>query len=809
MNGTTLTSGLTYEVADESIATVNNGTITGVGEGTTTVTVSYNNAKSAIFVVNVVKYSLEVSKNLVSLSVGSTDSVTVSLNGTTLTSGLTYEVADESIATVNNGTITGVGEGTTTVTVSYNNAKSAIFVVNVVKYSLEVSKKLVSLSVGSTDSVTVSLNGANVTSDVNYEVADESVATVANGTITGVGPGSTTVTVSLDNVNSATFTVSVVKHSLEVSKKLVSLSVGSTDSVTVSLNGANVTSEVNYEVADQSIATVSNGTITGVGEGTTIVTVSLDNVNSVTFTVSVVKHSLEVSKNLISVSVGSTDSLTVSLNGANVTSNVNYEVADESIASVTNGTITGISKGITTVTVSYNNAKNAIFVVNVGVENALEVSKDVVTVGVSFTDSVTVSLNGTPVTSDVTYEVADESIARVVNGTITGVGEGITTVKVSSNNANSAIFVVNVVKYTLELSKNVVNVSVGTTDTVTVSLNGTPVTSDLTYEVADQSIATVVNGTVTGVGEGSTTVLVSHPNANSTTFEVNVVKYSLEVSKNVVNISVGDTDTVIISLNGEPVTNQVNYEVADESVATVVNGTVTGVGSGTTTVTVSMANVNSVTFEVNVSGNPFARAEVGDYVEMGTYPQTATGDVQPIEWQVLHIDEDNNRVLVVSRYILDQYVFNSSTTAIAKNGWKDSSIRPWLNNTFYNTAFSRKEKGYIASTEIATPSIVITYDEIITTTDKVFLLSGDSHGNGEANEYFADNTARQCAPTPYAALKCDSYQGYYWWWLRSPIRGDVNGVYCVYGAGSFSICGEPNSTGIGVRPALWIDLNVL
>ena len=785
---------------DESIATINNGTITGVSEGTTTVTVSYNNAKSAIFVVNVVKYSLEVSKNLVSLSVGSTDSVTVSLNGTTLTSGLTYEVADESIATVNNGTITGVGEGTTTVTVSYNNAKSAIFVVNVVKYSLEVSKKLVSLSVGSTDSVTVSLNGANVTSDVNYEVADESVATVANGTITGVGPGSTTVTVSLDNVNSGTFTVSVVKHSLEVSKKLVSLSVGSTDSVTVSLNGANVTSEVNYEVADQSIATVSNGTITGVGEGTTIVTVSLDNVNSVTFTVSVVKHSLEVSKNLISVSVGSTDSLTVSLNGANVTSNVNYEVADESIASVTNGTITGISKGITTVTVSYNNAKNAIFVVNVGVENALEVSKDVVTVGVGFTDSVTVSLNGTPVTSDVTYEVADESIARVVNGTITGVGEGITTVKVSSNNANSAIFVVNVVKYTLELSKNVVNVSVGTTDAVTVSLNGTPVTSDLTYEVADQSIATVVNGTVTGVGEGSTTVLVSHPNANSATFEVNVVKYSLEVSKNVVNVLVGDTDTVTVSLNGEPVTDQVNYEVADESIATVVNGTVTGVSSGTTTVTVSMPNVNSVTFEVNVNGNPFARAEVGDYVEMGTYPQTETGEIQPIEWKVLYKDVDNNRVLVVSRYSLDCQIFHTNS-----NVWRNSSIRTWLNDTFYSIAFD-KEKRYIVPTELTD----------VGTTDNVFLLS--TH---EVITYFSSEYERRCKPTDYAISLGASYNNSYGlynsgvWWLRSPYSDSNNNiVYCVLVKGNIYAAGTFDNyyvylTNIGVRPALWIDLNVL
>ena len=204
-------------------------------------------------------------------------------------------------------------------------------------------------------------------------------------------------------------------------------------------------------------------------------------------------------------------------------------------------------------------------------------------------------------------------------------------------------------------------------------------------------------------------------------------------------ISVGDTDTVTISLNGDDVTDQVNYEVADESVATVVNGTVTGVGSGTTTVTVSMPNVNSVTFEVNVSGNPFARAEVGDYVELGSFVQAKVPEsdpvewqVQPIEWQVLHIDEENNRVLIVSRYLLDLRVFDNTS-----NVWSSSSIRSWLNNDFYNTVFTDKEKGYIAYSELTD----------VGTTDNVFLLS-----NTEAETYFDNATVRRCTPTSFICI---------------------------------------------------------
>ena len=79
---------------------------------------------------------LEVSKSLVSVLVGSKDSVTVSFNGENVTNKVTYTVADKSIATVSNGTVTGISEGTTTVKVSYNNAKSTTFVVNLGKYNV-------------------------------------------------------------------------------------------------------------------------------------------------------------------------------------------------------------------------------------------------------------------------------------------------------------------------------------------------------------------------------------------------------------------------------------------------------------------------------------------------------------------------------------------------------------------------------------------------------------------------------------------------------------------------------------------------
>ena len=67
--------------------------------------------------------------------------------------------------------------------------------------------------------------------------------------------------------------------------------------------------------------------------------------------------------------------------------------------------------------------------------------------------------------------------------------------------------------------------------------------------------------------------------------------------------------------------------------------------------------------------NPFANAKVGDFVEFGRYPQTAEGEILPIEWQVLYKDEANNLMLVISHYGLDAKSFNKMSTNNYYNSW--------------------------------------------------------------------------------------------------------------------------------------------
>ena len=184
--------------------------------------------------------------------------------------------------------------------------------------------------------------------------------------------------------------------------------------------------------------------------------------------------------------------------------------------------------------------------------------------------------------------------------------------------------------------------------------------------------------------------------------------------------------------------------------------------------------------------NPFKNANVGDIVKFGNYPKTSNGQNQPIEWQVLSIE--NNKMLVISKYGLDCKIFDSSL-----NNWGNSKIRKWLNGEFYNKAFTDQEKKSINLSNLSD----------VGTSDNVFFLS-----KVEAEKYFANDELRKCKATEYALKNgawVNSDTGCSWWWLRSPHPYHSDDVYSVDNDGFIRYC-DVFDVDILVRPALSINL---
>ena len=205
--------------------------------------------------------------------------------------------------------------------------------------------------------------------------------------------------------------------------------------------------------------------------------------------------------------------------------------------------------------------------------------------------------------------------------------------------------------------------------------------------------------------------------------------------------------------------------------------------------------------------------KVGDVIAFGTYEQDALlpNGKEPIEWIILDKREDGSLVLL-SKYALDCKPYNKDFADVT---WETCTLRTWLNEDFYNAAFSAQEQARIVPVMIENednPYYGTTGGR--PTTDKVWLLSINEVTNRFTSEkvytYFTDDTSRMCAPTKYAvaqgAYQSSNYTvdgvGACWWWLRSP-GGDsrtaafVNVDGYVYDGG-FSVSNNVNS----VRPVV-------
>lgn len=179
-----------------------------------------------------------------------------------------------------------------------------------------------------------------------------------------------------------------------------------------------------------------------------------------------------------------------------------------------------------------------------------------------------------------------------------------------------------------------------------------------------------------------------------------------------------------------------------------------------------------------------------DTVTFGKY------DGKPIKWRVLNIDGDN--AFLLSDSLIDNKPFNDEDKSIT---WKDSSIRSWLNEEFYNNSFTDNEKEMIKiSRLINRDNPFYGKDGGDDTTDKVFLLSLDDinqPGYGFTNLYRVYSNTR-------IAKDYNDNEGF--WWLRSPGAG-TNGAADVTRNGVADLSGYfVYYSNRGVRPALYINL---
>jgi hypothetical protein len=301
-----------YEIlwtsANPNVAVVDDGWITGTGAGSTTVTATAGGLQKQVQVtVTNAPTALTVEPATLSLQPGQSAPITavvVNESGAAFATPpqgfeITWSSANASVATVNDGTVTAVAAGTTSIRVQAGTLPAKSVSVQVATAapsprSIVVTPSTVALVVGQNATVTARLYDAQgaaiATPPPGYEItwssSQPSIATVQNGIVTGVAAGQATVTARAGSLTPAAVQVQVAVPagsgpvSISVSPSNVALKVGENATVTATLRdaqGAPIPSpppgyQITWSSSHPSVATVQNGVITGVGAGQTTVT---------------------------------------------------------------------------------------------------------------------------------------------------------------------------------------------------------------------------------------------------------------------------------------------------------------------------------------------------------------------------------------------------------------------------------------------------------------------------------------------------------------------------------------------------------
>ena len=187
-----------------------------------------------------------------------------------------------------------------------------------------------------------------------------------------------------------------------------------------------------------------------------------------------------------------------------------------------------------------------------------------------------------------------------------------------------------------------------------------------------------------------------------------------------------------------------------------------------------------------------ASITVGKTLTFGSYEQddNLANGKEPIEWIVL--EKQGEKAFVISKNVVTRHNYNDTWKSVT---WETCTLRSWLNDEFFNTAFSKKEQDAILTTKVDNSKEQGNSDWYSDggkdTEDKIYLLSYK-----EACTYFKTDQERGCF---------DYQRRLAMWLLRSP--GSSQTVALVVGPVGQFISKWSVSDGFGsIRPVLWVDL---
>lgn len=316
----------------------------------------------------------------------------------------------------------------------------------------------------------------------------------------------------------------------------VGIEVGESRQLIPTVYPADAEYTLTWSINDKSIATVSqDGLLIGKSEGAADLTVKADNGVYAMLRVVVSKptpNSVSLKPSSLDLKVGDEKYLTASVYPLGANQTVTWASSNTSIATVShNGKVTATGVGNCTITARTSNNRTAVCTVKVFPKEVLptliSLRPEILKLEIGETSQLSSVILPNDATTTLSWSSSDNSIATVDNGLVTGVSDGICSIKVTTANGLSATSTVvvrakEILPVSVSLSLESLTMTLGEETMLSASIYPENATAILTWTSSNPAIATVEDGKLSAINEGCCAITVSTQNGISASCDVTV-----------------------------------------------------------------------------------------------------------------------------------------------------------------------------------------------------------------------------------------------------------------------------------------------
>ena len=622
-----------YASSNPAVATINGGTVTVVGAGTTTITATQaangNYASAQITAQLSVAAAVPVLANFSDLNATFGDAPVALVAPNSPSAGaFTYSSSNPAVATISGNLVTFVGAGSATITAtqaaSGNYATAQITAQVQVGVAAPTLSNFAALNATFGDApITLVAPTSNSAGTFTYASSNSDVATISGNVVSIVGSGSSTITASqaaTSNYAAASITaplnVGVASPTLS---NFADLNATFGDApVTLAAPTSNSAGAFTYSSSNPAVATISGNLVTVVGVGNTTITATQaadGNYGTAQataqFTVAVAVPTLGAFADL-NATFGDAP-VTLVAPTSNSAGAFTYASSNPAVATISGNVVSFVGSGTATITATQaanGNYGAAQTTAQLTVGVAIPTLGAFADLSATFGDApITLTAPSSNSAGAFTYSSSNTAVATISGNVVSIVGTG-TTMITASQAANGNY---DAAQTTAQLNVGTAAPTLGAFGNLNATFGDAPITltapssnsaGAFTYASSNPAVATISGNLVTIVGSGSATITATQ--AADGNYAATQTSAQLAVGTAIpvlgafadLNATFGDAPITLAA----PTSNSAGaftYASSNPAVATISGNVVTLIGSGSATITaIQAANGNYASTQV-------------------------------------------------------------------------------------------------------------------------------------------------------------------------------------------------------------------